>query len=344
MRGKKIKHNAKTALRSARSANPAALTIIKELQSNQLTDSTAIRSYFMKGADAWNKYLSEQRAKDPDFSPVVAELATVGYNLEGYNLKGVKFLDVDFTGASFHGTVIIDATFERADLTEAMFGGSALNNTQFTDCKMIGANFFEAELNSCQIIKCQARELNFEQAKLSENKFEDSDLSDTDFTKVDLQEGSFINCDLTRSYGNQASFCGQMKSKVLFKECALASASFKNGEFSDCDFEDISCNWMTVRRSKLNHCNFKNADLGAVNFSATRLHDVCFDGAKLKNTTFQDAEITRTSFQGAKIDSDTTNFWAVRNIKSSDFTGADIGRNAGKAFEQHQILERAQEA
>jgi uncharacterized protein YjbI with pentapeptide repeats len=95
---------------------------------------------------------------------------------------------------------------------------------------------------------------------------------------ISYQDLSFLNCD-------DGAF-----SNVSFKGCNLIGANLSEANLSNCDFTECSLTGACFAYSRINCCDFYNAELSACDFSSAYLYKVNFSGAGMFNVDFTSTE------------------------------------------------------
>ena len=95
---------------------------------------------------------------------------------------------------------------------------------------------------------------------------------------LSYQDLSFLNCDDGAFYN------------VSFKGCNLIGANLSEANLSNCDFTESSLTGACLAYSRINQCDFYNAELAACDFSCAALYRANFSGSGLFNVDFTTAE------------------------------------------------------
>lgn len=124
------------------------------------------------------------------------------------------------------------------------------------------------------------------------------DLSETEFINLNIEGAEFINVDLTSS-----SFADSHLTNVKFEGCDLTSVDFTRATLIECSFNESILNGTDFSYSKVDYCNFADADMaGGI-----------LQSADLTNSDFSMSE----NLSACRFDEDT--IWPDNEYLPEDF-------------------------
>jgi uncharacterized protein YjbI with pentapeptide repeats len=168
-------------------------------------------------------------------------------NHEGHHFGESELLHrVALSGHSFRNATLDHAEWSGADLTGCDFTSASLAGATFVYCNARRACFRDATLDRATLIGAfvradfvgaSCRLARMSHAMLDGAIFSSEDglayLRETDFSGSSALDSVVFS----RTYGEEASFCGATLFGTVFHDAFLASADFSNAELSGCNFQ-----------------------------------------------------------------------------------------------------------
>ena len=124
------------------------------------------------------------------------------------------------------------------------------------------------------------------------------DLSEMDFSSITIDGAIFDNVDLTSS-----SFADSNLTEVKFLGCDLTSVDFNRANLIECAFNESVLNGTDLSYSRVDYCNFADADLA---------------GAIMRDADFSNSDFTACENLNASRFDDTT-IWPDNEYLPEDF-------------------------
>jgi uncharacterized protein YjbI with pentapeptide repeats len=262
-----------------------------------------LRAADLPGASEADLTMPDPTAPPPEPAPFV--------DFSGHDLSGRDLSGLDLHGCIFDGCTLRKTNFEGANLRGASFVGAGLasTNLQGADCEeavftsaylaktaAAGAKFIGATLDQASAIKADFRGTVFTRAKALGFNSHKTDLTDANFDEAVLQKVVFDNCQLDR-----ASFKQAKAPYGLFRETTLQEARFDHAEVSNCAFLDCDLRGAVFFQTHGDTTNFKGSNLRGADLSYAKLPSGVFMGVQANQASFRCADMPRVRFYRAVL-------------------------------------------
>jgi uncharacterized protein YjbI with pentapeptide repeats len=228
-------------------------------------------------------------------------------NLTGANLQNVNAPGVKFRDAILNNTVVAGANLHRAD-----FAGTSVKGVDFTTVKTLpltrdeaiqmleegkirefnnrryktsvpldlsgvkfenkqfcydlgggkvgGINLQHCILTNTKFIKCDMRNTNFLHAKVAGVDFTETKLFNA-WIKGDVKKADFTNVNADNAHLKGTDFSGSIISGSSFKKADLSGVNFTDSKIENCNFEEANFTKAFMHKTHIKDCSFNGAIL-----------------------------------------------------------------------------------
>jgi len=111
----------------------------------------------------------------------------------------------------------------------------------------------------------------------------------------------FSDCLLTNLSANNVVSFRSNTLRCVFKTCTLTGLQLPEGSFKDVVFEDCRLNLANFRNTTFERCIFRSCDLNEADFAAAKCVNVLFEDCQLIQTDFSNLSSTRLEFNGVSL-------------------------------------------
>ncbi|MGX9417734.1 pentapeptide repeat-containing protein [Vibrio sp. WJH972] len=172
-----------------------------------------------------------------------------------------------------------DQRFNRLCYSEFEFEGVTFEVCEFVDCDFSQSTFLNCTFNECKFVNCNLSLVNLPASRLFDVIFSESKLVGIDFTKVDWPTFHVdFELQFSRSILNGISMFGLTLNRLIFAECKVIDADFREGNFVD-------SNWKG--------CDFSNSLFMNTNLKNVDLSESCYYDINVLNNQVENAVFSR---------------------------------------------------